>query len=154
MQGMPRYVRNPQGLSLKQTKWIKGIVEDGMNGTQSALNAYDTDDPVVAKSISSENMSKPYVKEALEKALASAGLDLTQISSNFARIANHVPEKISADSVLKANVEVAKLLDLYPNKKSGHLRVTAKIKDMTFNEAQEALKALNSETVDIMADTS
>ncbi len=53
------------------TRKEKGFVADlakGKNGTQAALNNYDTDNPRVAASIASENLTKPNIVKALADA--------------------------------------------------------------------------------------
>lgn len=51
-------------LTRKQETFVEAFVESG-NGTISALAAYDTESKDVAKSIASENLTKPYVQEAI-----------------------------------------------------------------------------------------
>lgn len=55
-------------LTRKQKKFVTSFVETG-NGTQAALEAYDTEDPVTAGSIAYENLKKPQIQDALEEAL-------------------------------------------------------------------------------------
>jgi len=53
----------------KLTKKQKGFVKDYIkteNGTQAVMNNYDVKDNIVAKSIASENLTKPYIKEAIQ----------------------------------------------------------------------------------------
>ena len=69
----------PEGqLSPKQAKFVK-LKSQGLNGTQAAIQAYDTDKPNVAKNIASENMAKPNVKAAIEKEMEKQGLTLEKI---------------------------------------------------------------------------
>lgn len=62
-------------LTVKQAKFVKGIAE-GKSGIQSALAAYDTDSVDVAKSIASENLTKPSIKSALEPIFAKHNITL------------------------------------------------------------------------------
>jgi len=62
-------------LTLKQKKFVEGVAK-GESGLQSALQAYDTDDPNVAKVIASENLTKPNIKNALEPILAKHDISL------------------------------------------------------------------------------
>lgn len=55
-------------LTRKQETFVEAFVETG-NGTTSALAAYETDSVDVAKSIASENLTKPYLVEAIEDKL-------------------------------------------------------------------------------------
>jgi phage terminase small subunit len=50
----------------KQEKFVEEYVQSG-NGVQSALIAYDTDKYNVAKTIACENMTKPYVVQAIDE---------------------------------------------------------------------------------------
>lgn len=52
-------------LTKKQQGFVKDYLETG-NGTQSALNNYDTDKPTVANAIAVENLQKPSIREYLE----------------------------------------------------------------------------------------
>jgi phage terminase small subunit len=51
-------------LSKKQKGFVKDYVETG-NGTQSALNNYDTKDYSTAGNIASENLEKPKIQDAI-----------------------------------------------------------------------------------------
>lgn len=58
----------PKGkLSPKQAKFVKGIA-DGKPNYVAALEAYDTDSPEVANAIAVENLQKPSIQQAIEKA--------------------------------------------------------------------------------------
>lgn len=61
-------------LTTKQAKFVKGIAE-GKTNTDSALEAYDTNDYNVASSIATENLKKPDIHEAIE--LARVKLNIT-----------------------------------------------------------------------------
>lgn len=52
-------------LTKKQRGFVKDYVETG-NGTQSALNNYDTTDPNVANVIAVENLRKPTIQNAIK----------------------------------------------------------------------------------------
>lgn len=53
-------------LTRKQKVFVDAVVETG-NGTAAAMQAYDTESPVVAASIAYENLRKPQIIEAVEK---------------------------------------------------------------------------------------
>jgi phage terminase small subunit len=65
----------------KLTKKQRGFVKDYVleeNGTKAVLNHYDVKDETVASSISTENLRKPYIAEAIEnkrKSLKDALID-------------------------------------------------------------------------------
>lgn len=53
----------------KQKKFVKEYVKNDGNGTKAAMAVYDTTDYATAAAISSENLNKPQVKDAIEAAL-------------------------------------------------------------------------------------
>ena len=60
----------------KQKKFVEAYIENGGNGTQAALSAYDigtkhgTDDPSnVARAMAAENLAKPAIRDAIQDAL-------------------------------------------------------------------------------------
>lgn len=63
-----------QTLTRKQSKYVDGVVEHG-NGTRAVLDAYETNDPIVAKSISSENLTKPYIVKEIASRLSEGDID-------------------------------------------------------------------------------
>lgn len=71
----------PQKKLQKLTKKQRGFVADYVieeNGTQAAMKNYKVKDNIVAKSIASENLTKPYIIEAIEvkrKSLKQALID-------------------------------------------------------------------------------
>lgn len=56
-------------LTIKQAKFVKEYIKNDGNGTQAALKTYDTDDEKTASVISAENLGKPRIQEAIEKAM-------------------------------------------------------------------------------------
>lgn len=61
--------KDKKGLTVKQKKFVKEYVKNDGNGTQAALNVYDTTDYNSANQIAVENLQKPTVKAAIEQAL-------------------------------------------------------------------------------------
>jgi phage terminase small subunit len=57
-----------RGLTRKQKGFVKAIIQ-GKNGTEAALEVYETDKRNVAEVIASENLSKPIIIDAIEDAL-------------------------------------------------------------------------------------
>lgn len=55
----------------KQRDFIEEYTKTG-NWTQAALKAYNTDDNLTAANIASENLSKPYIAQEIEKRLQDA----------------------------------------------------------------------------------
>lgn len=150
---MGREAKINNKLTRKQDIFIKGIL-CGQSATQAALTAYNTDNPNIAKVIASENLTKPNIREALNAALSSQGLTLDVIVGNLGDIATSKPEKVTGDTVLKANVELLKLHGAYPGKKSYQFSVSARadIRSMTFQEARKALGKLNSQIEELLTE--
>lgn len=70
--------------TVKQTKFVKAYVENGGNGTQAALSAYDTNDYDTANQIAVENLQKPTVKAAIEAALEKHGITIEKATKPIA----------------------------------------------------------------------
>ncbi|MDA2925527.1 terminase small subunit [Acidobacteria bacterium AH-259-L09] len=51
----------------KQQHFIQAYAETGGNATQAALQAYDTQDYDTAKAIGCENLTKPYIRQEIDK---------------------------------------------------------------------------------------
>lgn len=77
----------------KLTKKQRGFVKDYVleeNGTKAVMNHYDVKDNLVAKSIATENLTKPYIVEAIEnkrkslkEALIEKGIDEKKIADKI-----------------------------------------------------------------------
>lgn len=150
-------VRRIKGLTQKQTKFTKAIVQqivDGkdINATQAVLESYNVSDPRSAQPIGSKLLSNNIIKQTVEETLANRGITLDTISENINRLASFQPEKITADVVLRSNVELAKLLNAYPNKKTAHLRLnlTGNVKDLDYKEAKAVFKGQKQELEDFV----
>lgn len=66
---------NQPRLTIKQKKFVEGIAR-GKSGTQAALEAYDTKDYKTASVISTENLDKPSIRQALEPILEKHDISL------------------------------------------------------------------------------
>lgn len=149
---MGREAKINKKLTGKQLAFVKRIVE-GQSATQAVLATYNTKDKRVAASIAHENLNKPDIKEALEEALSSQGLSLSTIVSNIGDLARSKPEKISAETKLKANIELLKLMGAYPDKRSTPTSsYYSKIQSLTYDEAKMQLKQLEVEMNELVAD--
>lgn len=142
----------PRQLSIKQRLFTQKYIQYNGNGTQAALDAYDTQSPAVAHSIAAENLRKPTIREALEEALCPQGLTLSQITENLGELANTRPVKVSADTVLRANVELLKLHGAYPDKKSYQYTYSAKqnISALPFNDLKQELEKIDGEIKELI----
>lgn len=141
-------------LTRKQIVFVRELA-DGKSGTQAAMVAYDVGNAKTASVIASQNLNKLSIREALEEALRSNGLSLSVITSNLGNLANSKPDKISGDTVLKANVELLKLQGAYPDKKSFQMRMSVKtnIASMTIEEVERELKEVDANLAELMDDT-
>lgn len=142
---MGREARINKKLTRKQTAFIKGIVE-GKPATQAAMIAYNVTKAKTASVIASQNLNKLSIREALDEALRAEGLTVDILAKNIGNLANSTPQKVSGDTVLKANVELLKLHGGYPDKKSYQfsMSIKSKIKDMSYSGAKEELNRLNN----------
>lgn len=151
--------RLPNGLTPKQTQFVQKIISNvaehgDLKATSAALDVYNTTDPHVARSIANENLLKPGIKDALNKALSSAGLTHELLTGELAKITKTEVKVITGDTKLRAIIESLKLLGAYPNDKqpfSGHSTVI-NIQQISYGDAKERLKTLHSESLSFMDD--
>lgn len=71
-------------LTVKQAKFVKAKAE-GKTGVQAAMEAYDVKDEATARSIASENLTKPNIQDALEVAFQKQGLTLDKLVEPIAK---------------------------------------------------------------------
>ena len=90
-------------LTKKQRGFVKDYVKDE-NGTKAAINNYNVKDESVAASISTENLRKPYIAEAIEKkrkslkeALIDEGIDEKKIAQTIKVLIDARDEKGNKD---------------------------------------------------------
>src|SRR3990167_1203510 len=105
-------------LTPKQKVFAKLYAKTG-NGTQSALQAYETNDPATAQVIASENILKPMVKKEIDKELEAIGITDSYIFDKFKAITDKpIETRVTADQHIRALDKLAILKDLYPVKKT------------------------------------
>jgi phage terminase small subunit len=138
---------------MKQAIFVKELIKTN-NGTQAAMKAYDTKNAKTAGVMSAENLAKPSVREAVDEALKTNGLTLESISKEIGSLSVAQVQKVTADTKLKANVELLKLLGAYPDKKTAHLNISLKgnIKEMDYKGAKKELERLRSQTDNLTTD--
>lgn len=141
-------------MTIKQKLFVKNYIERNGNGTQAALESYDTTNPNVAHSIATENLRKPTIREAIEEVLHSKGLTLSQVTGNLGYFANSRPEKVNAEAALKANIELLKLMHAYPTQKSAHvsLSLKARLNKMTLEEVKKESEKIHAELMELLED--
>ena len=90
-------------LTKKQRGFVKDYVKDE-NGTKAVINNYDVKDESVAASISTENLRKPYIAEAIEikrkslkEALIEEGIDEKKIAQTVKVLIDARDEKGNKD---------------------------------------------------------
>jgi len=113
-------------LTKKQKDFAHEFISTG-NGTQSALKAYDTDNPRVASVIAAENLVKPNVREYIESHAPDAAARIVQLS-------------ISAQNEtvrLNANRDILDRAGYKPVEKSVTLNLNADAKDIANPKAAE-----------------
>lgn len=146
----------PKGdkLTLKQRQFVKEYVSNKGNGTRAALAVYDTDSPVVAQNLASENLLKPLIAEGIEAELEKAGLTDSKISENLSSIANLSPEKpVSATEIIRAN-ELALKIKGRLNKTTTKVSysVTERLTGSNFNELKAKLSTTKQASGELLAD--
>lgn len=152
-------MRLKNGLTPNQQKVVvltaKQIIETGKtNNAEVGREVYFNQTPESARVSVAETLNKPTVKQAVEDILASKGITVDTIASNINRLASFEPEKVTADVILRANIEAAKFLNMYPDKKSARLNINlkGKIKDMDYSKAKEELQSLSGEADGFITD--
>ncbi len=109
---MGRQIKLKNNLTPRQFIFVKSLLK-GNSGLQSALRAYNTTDPNVAKVIASQNLRKLNIKEYIREVLNSHGLSVSALIENLRQIAFSRPESINSATKLEANIELLKLWGVY-----------------------------------------
>lgn len=150
------------GLTPKQEKFkqvvLQQIAEKGeINGTQAALEAYETTDKVTASTIAHENMNKPLISNDIEQALSANGISSDGILKNINGLAEAAPAKVTGETVLKANLAILKLLGHGDNGKKGKssLTINNTMINIGYDEAKQKLQEVgkDADTFILEADT-
>ncbi len=108
--------------TLKQRCFIQAYVQNGCNATQAAWVAYDTQDYDTAKSIGCENLTKPYIRQEVDRLMEAVELStkdsLRAIKDAFSATDenNHPDHRMR----LKAAVMLLKLRGAYPQNRQTH----------------------------------
>lgn len=71
-------------LTAKQQRFTEEYIKT-LNGTESASIAYDASNRDTARSIATENLSKPLIREAIAKQLQENGIEMQEIYSTHKR---------------------------------------------------------------------
>ncbi len=143
-------------LTLKQRKFVQKFVETG-NGSQAAMQAYNTTNPNVAKVIASENLTKPNIRHAIELALEAAGLTDGYVAELLreSTVAGLGLKATNADT-LRGIEMMLKLKNSFPSRdqKSAHLRIEMKeqLGNQSYAELVKEVRELTEKTQRLLAD--
>lgn len=143
-------------LTRQQTIFVREVIK-GSNATQAALAAYQTDNVNSAKVIGSRLLTNVNVREVINESLRSEGLSPSVLAKNIGKLANTAPQKVSGETVLKANVELLKIQGAYPNNKVTVQRDfmaerRAKWESMSFEELKKELDEIKTENAELLKD--
>jgi phage terminase small subunit len=105
-------------LTIKQTKFVKEVVNSikgkNINYTQAAIKAGYS--KKTARFIASENLTKPYIKNRIEKVMSEEakklGITVEYVLNNIKQIAENENEKV-LPTKLKANELLGKHLKMF-----------------------------------------
>jgi len=71
--------KTPRKLSLKQNGFVADTIIT-KNPTEAIVRNYNVKDRIVAKSMASENLAKPYIQEEINKKLEDSGLSIEHLT--------------------------------------------------------------------------
>ena len=121
-------------LTMKQKLFVQEYIKTKGNGTQSALRVYDTKNPRTATVIGVENLSKPSVKEELEKILASNKFNISTFTNKLSSVVASEPAKgYSGADIMDAIKTGLKLHGVLTDRK----QVTSYNMNINYNELSE-----------------
>lgn len=154
---MARAAKLRNGLTSQQNNFktlvLKQLTQTGrINGTQAALESYNTKDTNTAAQIASDNLRNPHIQQSIEETAAMIGLTPSTVLQKFSEISLKEASKWTGETILKANIEIAKILGMYPGSKHARLNVNIKgnIKDLTLKEVEQQLKEVDAELAEVL----
>ena len=147
-------MKNNKRLTRKQTIFVREIIK-GSNATQAALAAYQTNNVNSAKVMGSRLLTNVNLKDVINESLRSEGLSPSVLAKNIGNLANSIPQKVSGETVLKANVELLKIQGAYPNNKVTIQRDfmterRARWESMGLEDMKKELEKIRAETAEIL----
>lgn len=110
---MQKLLNNKKVPTLKQKEWLRQTVVT-KNPTEAARMAYNVKDNHNASVIASENLSKPYLRQALNKMLEKYDLALEDTVREHKWV---IKQKKDIPSKLKGIQEHYEIVGLHPTKK-------------------------------------
>lgn len=140
-------------LTKKQKIFVREIIR-GSNATYAALAAYQTKNVNSAKVIGSRLLTNANVQEVINESLRSEGLSPSVLAKNIGNLANSTPQKVSGETVLKANIELLKLQGAYPDKKSFQVSYSVKqqLSSLSYQDLRKELDQINNELNEVIKD--
>jgi len=141
-------------LTFKQKRFIQEYIKNKGNGEHAALRTYDTTNPDTARSIASENLTKPTVQEELKRLLASGNLQLENITSRLSQVIQSEPSKgFSGSDVIQAINTGLKLHGVLVNRKqTTTLNIDANLSELSEHELRQLYSKKRDETDIILSD--
>jgi phage terminase small subunit len=129
-------------LTGKQKAFITEYLKNGRNGAQAALKVYNANYNV-ARSISSENLTKPNIQFAIEQALISQDATPEFAVGTIKKVAEQV--EINPSAALNASV---KILELHGWNKADRPDMKIQVKNAFFNGTRKQTKPkVNDDTI-------
>lgn len=139
-------------MTLRQKLFVKKYIEKNGNGTQAVLETYNTTDPNVAGAISSENLRKPSIQQAIRQALDAKGLSPDVIVDALkTNLVAGIGIKATAESTNRAIDIYAKLTGLY-DKQDIEQSYKVTLSKLNSKELTIELERLNKRSTSLIAD--
>lgn len=134
--------------TLKQELFVREYVKNNGNGAQAALKVYNTTDPNTARAIASENLTKPNVKQELDKILSQGKLELKNITSKLSEVIHETPAKgYSGADIMEAIKTGLKLHGVLTDRKQiSTFNVNTGLETLSKYELLERHKKITQET--------
>ena len=116
------------------------------------MQAYDVKTRESARATASRVLSNSNVRQELEEAMKRRGLSVDVITERINKVASKEIEDPKGEVILKANVELLKILGAYPGSKHLHVGVNLnqEIQNLAFDEVQKQLESIDSELKELL----
>ena len=99
--------------TFKQKTFAQSYVKNKGNGTKAALEAYNPNNKVTAQSIATENLSKPLVRQEINRVLREQGVTVKRAA---AAVGDNLDNEDQRTRLRAADMTL-KLLDVYPRRR-------------------------------------
>ena len=149
MAGSSKILRN--GLTLKENGFLQEVIKNvkqtgHINGTKAVKKIYNVKTDNTASAMASKILSRDRVLDKIERALKINNVSTDKVVAEINEIAITKPKEVSADVKLKANIELLKLLNAYPDRKRPDLtfNINTQINQLDFDEAKKKLESMSS----------